>query len=191
MPNAAETIIRLKLDADERLIWSGQPKQGIQLQLADVFFIPVGLFWTTFMIFAAIAIIGQEADLGSKIFGLIVIGLFILFGLFLLGGRLWVDAALRRRTYYAVTDRRIIIISGLLRQKLQSIFLRTLSDITLTETRGGDGTISFGPVPLWYYCWYGLGWPGMGGAFSVSCFRLIDRVREVYNLILQAQRAAS
>lgn len=41
----ASEVVRDELEAGERLIWSGQPLQGLRFRSSDVFVIPFSLMW--------------------------------------------------------------------------------------------------------------------------------------------------
>jgi hypothetical protein len=180
MPSAAEMDIRPQLDADERLLWCGQPRKRIRLQPGDLFVIAmaVGTMWLGF---------GIMTLTGSLFLGALVAFL----GLCLLVHRWGIDALRLRRTWYGVTDRRIIICTVLMGRKVKSVDLSAVKQITLIDNSGGIGTIIFGPAPPWYGYWGLRGWWRALDAAGVSSFQLIDRAGEVYNLILQAQRAAA
>src|SRR6185503_18095227 len=87
---------------------------------------------------------------------------FVLVGLYLIVGRFFVDAWQRARTYYALTDQRAIIISGLMSRQVKSLPLRIMSDITFSERSDGSGSIALGPSSGPYGWLAGSGWPGMG-----------------------------
>lgn len=191
MFESAETILNSKLDTDERLLWSGQPRRGMRLRGQDAFLIPFSLFWGGFAIFWEIgASIGtsKSHDPIAKIFPLFGIP-FVLVGLYLIFGRFFVDAKIRGRTYYGVTNERIIIIDGLFSQQIKSLQLRTLTDISFSERSDGSGCITFGPSPFPFFgSFSGNGWPG-AGRYSPPSFDLLDNVKEVYNTIRRAQKA--
>jgi len=52
---------------------------------------------------------------------------------------------LRSRTYYGLTNERVIIISGLSSRTVKSLQVQTLTDVSLSEDASGTGTVTFGP----------------------------------------------
>jgi hypothetical protein len=59
-------------------------------------------------------------------------------------GRFFVDAKLRARTAYALTDRRAIIVTGLWGRSVRSIDLRAVPEIGFAESSNRVGTLTFG-----------------------------------------------
>lgn len=142
MRNPEKQIIQSRLSAGEHLLWFGRPRQGFFLRKEDAFFIPFTLFWCGFIAFWEWAADAMDAPLYFKLFGIP----FVIAGFYMLVGRFFVDVWTRRKTYYGVTDQRIIIVSGLLNTQLKSLNLKTLADLTLTEKRDGSGVITFAPT---------------------------------------------
>src|ERR1035437_8167396 len=66
---------------------------------------------------------------------------FVLVVLYLIGDRLYFEAKQRAHTFYAVTNERILIVTGIFNRKVKSLNLRTLSDISLAEGKNDEGTI--------------------------------------------------
>jgi hypothetical protein len=180
----AEEVIRERLEADEQLFWTGKPRQGLRLKSQDGFLIPFSLMWGGFAIFwEATAILG-----GAPFFFAIWGVPFVLIGLYMMVGRFWVDSRLRAGTFYGLTDRRVVIVSGLLNRTVSSRPLRTLTDVTMTEHSDGCGTISFGPtVPQ-----RPRGAMPLAGTTNAStCLELVENVRDVYEKIMKLQAAAT
>jgi hypothetical protein len=98
-----------------------------------------------------------------------------------------VDAAQRVKTYYAITNERVLIVSGLLMRNVRTLSLKTLSDINLGVKGNGSGTITFGPSHPMSFWYSNFSWPGMG-RYTSPAFEMIDDARRVYELIRQAQR---
>ncbi|HXH40373.1 MAG TPA: hypothetical protein VNN08_17215, partial [Thermoanaerobaculia bacterium] len=101
-------------------------------------------------------------------------------------GRFFVDARIRERTAYGVTNERIVIVSGLFKSSVKSLSLRTLSDISLDERDDGSGTITFGPAQT-----SALFVAGRGARQQSPAFEGIVNARSVQQTIRDAQRSAT
>jgi len=135
----AQKELRPFLDGGEHLVWSGRPPQGVRFTKKDWILIPFSLLWGGFSIFWEFTAIFMGAPFFFALFGLP----FVLVGLYLIFGRFYVDARLRRNTYYGLTAERIIILSGIMSPKIQSYYLDNLPNIELVEGTDGMGTVSF------------------------------------------------
>jgi hypothetical protein len=173
------------LDPGESLLWSGAPRQGLMLRAGDAALIPFSLLWGGFAIFWEAGVIRSNAPLFFALWGVP----FVLIGLYLIVGRFFLDARLRASTFYGLTDRRVIIVSGLFTRTTNSLPLRTLSDISLQERSDRSGTVMLGrPHP--YYSWgAGMRWPGTA-QYSTPAFEGIPDAKRVHNQLLEAQRTA-
>ena len=184
---APQTEIARALDSGESLIWSGAPRQGLLFRPSDSYFIPFSLLWGGFAIFWEASVLNTSGpnSLFMSIWGIP----FVLIGLYMIIGRFFVDARIRAKTYYGLTDRRAIIVSGLFSRTINSLPLRTLTDISLQERLDRSGTILFGrPQP--YSSWSsGMRWPGMS-QYSTPAFDMIPNAKAVHDQLLEAQRAA-
>ncbi len=185
MRNNPVSAIEQELSQGERLLWSGQPRRGIRLRPADAFVIPFSILWCGFAVFWEASVITKGAPFFFMLWGIP----FVLAGLYFVFGRFFVDARTRECTSYGVTSERIIIVSGLFSRRTKSLALRTLSDISITERSDGSGTITFGPT-LPVGRWVPAGWPG-AGQYTPPAFDMIERAKEVYDLIRQTQKAAT
>lgn len=175
-----------ELERGERLLWSGQPRQGVILRAADAFLIPFSLFWCGFVVLWEYMAITGGGPIFMAIFGIP----FVLVGSYLLFGRFYVDALQRRRTVYGITTERVIIRTGVVRKRVQSLMLRTLHDVSLSEARDGSGTITFGqsfPFAQWVS---GMSWPGMSH-FLGHRFDAIENVKDAYRTLRDAQQQAA
>ena len=105
----ADSVIRQDLRRHEQLVWSGQPPQGVRLRAADAFLIPFSILWGGFAIFWETMVVVVGAPWLFMVFGVP----FVIAGLYLIVGRFWVDAGQRARTFYGLTDKRVIIVSGI------------------------------------------------------------------------------
>ncbi len=167
----------------ERIVWSGQPQQGVTLSGMDALLIPFSLMWGGFAIFWNVMVwfdpfSGEGAggaDWFFKLWGLP----FLFIGLYLIAGRFFHDAWLRRRQLYAVTDQRVIVLRG---ASTTSLDIRRLPRLDLAQHRDGRGTITFEPGNQMWMAANGLNWwlPSSG---SPTRFFRIHEPRRVYELI--------
>lgn len=111
-------------------------------------------------------------------------------GLYLLFGRFLVDAAIRRRTFYGLTNERLIIVSGLFSQSVRSHMLCSMPEIGLTEHSDGTGTIDFSRSDsIWGFIGMYTSNPWQG--VSTYKFERIADARELYSKILDLRRPTS
>lgn len=178
--------IQKHIEPRERVLWSGQPRQGIMLRGSDILLIPFSLLWGGFAIFWEYSVLTQGAPPFFALFGIP----FVVIGIYLIVGRFYVEAKQREKTFYAVTSERVLIISGLLQQKDKSLALRTLSDVSVTESKDGSGSISFGHSFPFASLFGGMSWPGME-QFSGPRLDTIDNPKQVYQQIREAQKNAT
>ena len=173
--------IQNELSANEKLLWSGRPPQGLLFRAVDIALIPFTLMWAGFALF------WESMAIASGFFLFILWGIpFVLVGAFMVFGRFLVDAYLRNKTFYGLTDQRAIIISGLLQKEIKSLNLRTTSDITLNQKSDGTGSIVFGTLPPMAWMMRGTSINGMGRNM-VPQFELIPDAKRVYELIRTVQ----
>ena len=169
----------------ENVLWSGRPGQGIVLTPQDGYLIPFSLLWCGFAVFWESSVVNMHAPLFFMLWGVP----FVLVGLFMVIGRFLVDAWLRRRIHYAVTDQRLLIIRGEPFGKFTALGLKQLPQADLIERTDGSGTIRFGSPANWAsvgYRGWGL-WLGPALSPTPQIFRVGD-VRKVFNLVQEAVR---
>jgi hypothetical protein len=172
-----------QMGSGERLLWSGKPRQGVFLRPADAYLIPFSLMWGGFAIFWEYSVLSSKGSLFFGVWGIP----FVLIGVYLIVGRFFADARQRARTYYGLSNQRVIIVSGLFTEGVKSLQLRTLSDVSLSERSDGTGTITFGPTtPLSFG---GPSWPG-SGRYAPPSFDSIAGAREVFDRVRAAQKEA-
>jgi hypothetical protein len=80
-----------------------------------------------------------------------------------------------RSTLYAVTDQRVMIVTGKSKKLVTSFLLSTLSQVQMQQWSDGLGTITLGPRPVW---------PSNSGLYASapSLENIIDST-EVFQLI--------
>src|SRR5215831_1678590 len=88
----------------ERLIWCDRPPQGIRFHWLDIYLVPFSLLWGGGVLTIECMLIYNKQP-GAALVTLP----FAVYGLFFMFGRFFVDAALRRRMFYALTNERILV----------------------------------------------------------------------------------
>ena len=175
---------RDELDPGERIIWSGRPQQGLILRPADALMIPFSIMWGGFAIFWEFTAVSGGAPFFFVLWGIP----FVLVGLYMIFGRFFVDAAQRNKTYYALTNERVIIISGLFNQNVKMLKLQKLPEINISTKSNGKGTITFGASRPMAWMYAGGGFPNTGRYNLAPSFEMIDDVKTVYQKIKYLER---
>jgi hypothetical protein len=132
---------------NEDILWSGQPDPSVIFTPIDIFLIPFSLLWGGFAIFwesSVLLTIPEDAPNGINIifplFGLI----FVIVGLYFIFGRFIYKRWKKRKTYYAVTDRRVLSLSEAFGRQFQESDIKLISDISKRVRSDGIGTLIFG-----------------------------------------------
>ena len=178
-----ESPFRPYLLTGERILWSGQPKQGIALSARDTLLIPFSLLWGGFAIFWNVGVWTTIPANGGGLFFRLWGLPFLALGLYFIVGRFFYDAWLRQRLYYAVTDRRVLILRGNPPLKLTSRDIQSLPMLELSERSDGTGTLAFDSEDLGYSMFVRRrSFAGWTSAANAQFFRINDP-RRVYELI--------
>jgi hypothetical protein len=127
---------------NEQVLWVGQPENSRIFAREDLFLIPFSLIWLSMT--APVAIISIST---GELFSILFCAPFVLIGLYLLFGRLIHRRYMKKRTYYAVTNQRVLILTNLFSRNLQSEFINKIPFINKTVRKDGTGTIQFGNYP--------------------------------------------
>ncbi|HWY06157.1 MAG TPA: hypothetical protein VNY24_04810 [Candidatus Acidoferrales bacterium] len=176
------------LSTGERIHWAAMPNPRIILHSDDWYLIPFSLLWGGFAIFweaGALGIWDSTPKSGPMSSFMSLWGIpFVAFGQYMIWGRFVWDAWLKRHTYYAVTDRRVLIFQEGWNRKTHFSFLDSIPEIS----REGNDVGSL---------WLGTKLPVISGrrssTRSMSRFSIndavptladIDNVDSVYHLIL-------
>jgi len=177
------------LDPGERMLWFGQPRKGIFLRPADLGMIPFSLMWGGFAIFWEVMALsstrkGNTPLLVSTIFPLWGIP-FVVIGLYMIFGRFFVDAWLRERTYYGLSDRRAMILTGWFNSQLVSYEINRLEQTRFTTHTDGTATIHFRDESIFNRrSSRSFSWAGQ----SQTAFEHIAEGAQVYRLIREIQQ---
>lgn len=129
------------------MLWAGQPARQVIFHPSDWYAIPFSLLWGGFAIFWEWGATGHFAN--SKDSPSIFMTLwgipFIVMGQYMIWGRFLYTAWKKGRTHYAVTTKRVLVVTSGATRKVVSGYLRTLDSVTLTTRQDGSGTVEFSP----------------------------------------------
>jgi hypothetical protein len=192
---ARRNRLAAELDPGERVLWTGKPSAPGWFQRQDWVLVPFSLMWGGFAIFWEVAALSSRSARQSVLFPLWGIP-FVLMGLYLIVGRLYVRRRTLERSVYVLTDRRALSIarswwgSG---EHVRSIWLRSFPPVEKQLRRDGSGTLMIGTMPVAQRLLSGeTAWPMTsllpGGAVV---FADIADAAEVYQLLRRQLSGAS
>ena len=189
-PRAATKLQREMLSS-ESVYWAGMPNPGVIFHSDDWAVVPFSLLWGGFAIFWEAGVLGywRNSRGGPSVFMAIWGIPFIIIGQYMIWGRFLVDGWLKRRTYYGVTNRRVLIVQEGWKRKMNWMFLEAIPSIE----REGDTTGTL---------WFGTKYPLLGSRgqnkrsmsrFSVGdvpVFADVDEVDTVQRLVMELREKA-
>ncbi len=171
--------IRRELSAGEQIVWSGRPRQGVratfeQRGCAQFVVIAFLLFWLLAVASLTLRHLWDDEghfDPGALLGGFVMVTV----GSACLAFAVGYDAVDRAHTFYGLTNRRIILITGILRPSVWSYPLHQLQRIEVEVQDDGHGTILFKDVP--YTRWDDP---------VVPSFTKIENAQHIHDLVLRA-----
>jgi hypothetical protein len=181
-------VLEPHLVHDERVLWVGRPDASRYLTKSDVFAVPFSLMWGAFAIFWEISAIASGAPFFFYLWGVP----FVAIGLYMIVGRFFYRTRVKRRTWYAVTNRRVLKIerrsSG---DAVEAMFLDAVPSLNREVRSDGSGTIVFGNAPRWQAAIGNSGLPGFfqGNAQPPFAFYDIPDAAHVAELVTQLRQA--
>ena len=131
------SFCRPYVNEDEMVLWKGRPQKAFLFTKEDASTVPMSVIICGCSLYATFT---AWKESGPVLFRLLSL-LFVCFGLYMLIGRFLYGAYLRKRTYYVITNKRII------RMQNNKIDLRYGDDLMPTgviTNPDGSGTIEFG-----------------------------------------------
>lgn len=180
-----KAIFHSELIAGERIHWTGQPNPKRLLSPADIYLIPFSALWWGFALFwewNAIKLTKGSAVDFFPLFGLF----FVIVGFYFAIGRFFYKYFKRKKTYYALTNKRILIKSVFFGSSIQTLFVKDLQVINKSNRNDKSGQIIFGNGN--YYGSYDTGL-GVLNALNnipiVPAFYDIENVDQVYEKIIK------
>lgn len=181
------TPIQPELTSGESVAWTGQPSRAIVFHKEDAFLVPFSLLWGGFAIFwelGASGFWGSNSRAGNPwVFGMFWGIPFVLVGQYMIWGRFFYASWKKKRTHYAITNRRVIVVQDGWKRQMASAYLDTLPTLIKEGGSDGMGTLRFAQAePMWTGRRGWGAWDGMTVG-SVPTFVDIHDVDYVYRLV--------
>jgi len=184
--------IQPELTPNETLLWAARPSPRIVLHKEDIFLIPMSILWGGFAIFWEALVAGSWGPLRTThqpwILGVLWGIPFVLLGQYLIWGRFLYAVWKKKRTHYAVTTRRVLVVQDGFQRRVVSAYIDTLPTVTKEGGSGLTGTLRFVPSGSPWFAMSGWGvWNpiaiGANPAFidiedADSVYRLVSGLRE-------------
>jgi hypothetical protein len=136
------SIFQGELLEDEKILWIGKPEKKFILEKGDVVLALFGLLCIGTSLFILKVFI-TSGYLFRTSLGLI----FSLAGLYLLFGRYYNNNYEKKRTFYAVTNQRVLIITHIYTKNVIAKFINQIPVIIKNVRKDGIGTIEFDNYP--------------------------------------------
>jgi hypothetical protein len=191
MPNSdmqAYSVINPDLMSGERLLWAGRPSTSRIFHRRDWTRIPSSLFVGCFALFWVGMAMGwpgfpAEGKPAPWFFQLVGI-FFVLYSHFLMWGRFLLARWRKARTYYAVTERRVITVQFFFGRRMTAALISALPMIVKEDvTSEGIGTLRFSPRPSWTSQRSAFEYLDDVPASGTPIFMDIPEVESVYELV--------
>jgi hypothetical protein len=144
-PGAAMKV-QTEMISGERIYWAGTPNPSVIFHSDDWAMVPFSLLWGGFAIFWEAGVLGYWGNgprSGSPSLFMVIWGIpFVVMGQYMIWDRFLHDAWLKTRTYYAVTNRRVLVLQEAWKRKLNWMYLEAIPTIECEGTM--RGTLWFG-----------------------------------------------
>jgi Domain of unknown function (DUF1707) len=145
VPPAGSEMVEPHLVHGEHVLWVGRPDPARHFSKGDRVAIPFSLLWGGFAIFWEASVIVS----GGGFFVLWGIP-FVALGLYMMVGRFFYKARLKRRTWFAVTNRRVIKLE---RRRtgdaVDAAFIDAIPAVNRDVGADGAGSVVFGGGTRW------------------------------------------
>jgi len=176
----------MELLPNEIILWKGKPDLKKILTKSDAFLLPFSILWGGFAITWC-----TLAAIYTDYFGLFGLP-FAVIGMYLIFGRFIVKQSNKKKTYFAITDSRILVIktnSKGVRKNIGSAQMKSIPNESVSFDKNGFGTITFGQTPYGYMINKNTGLDFFDGLYQngVLCFYDIENCENVFQIYKKAK----
>lgn len=188
------TLLSSELLDNEEILWTGKPNYKKLFEKSDIFLVPFSIIWLLIaIIFELIALIGtKEGGIIDMIFP-IVGGMFILVGLYYSFGRFIYKYNKKKKTYYVVTNDRILTIRKGKKRIISTKFIKDISEISKVNDKREMGTIVFDQNSHKKALFFDTGIELFSSNKTeiTIVFHDIEKVNNVYQIIMEIKKGIS
>lgn len=201
-----ESIFEDYLSKDEKVLWTGQPEKFLIFDRRELYYLPISIVTFFFnlgsLFIFVISMLNIILDMDKSLTGnqgintlIMILSFIISIILFYVSiGRFFYKNWKIKKTYYAVTDSRIIVLIDTWKRRLEEINLNKVDGLSKIVYSNEKGTIrfessEFADVDLWslyIYTGFDLLYKFTQG-YSVENYSIvfynIKRTEEVWNII--------
>ncbi len=184
-------IFSSELLSGETVEWTGYPNPAVLFHKEDWSMVPFSLLWGGFAVFWLLGASGiwgvwmNRPNRSFQWFGLIWGTPFVLIGQYMIWGRFIHRRWKKQRTYYALTNRRALIVQvGFRGRTTSSAYFENMSMLDKWVRSDGIGSISFGGPVTGEWRW------GKGNPPRPPTFDDIDNVDSVYKIAARLHEQA-
>lgn len=171
---------------NEEILWCSQPETVI-FSLEDFFLIPFSILWGGFSIFWEASVLTHGVPFFFSLFGIpfVIVGLYFIFGRFIY------KIIKTKNTYYAVTNKRILILTNLFTKSIRTEFINQITCINKSVRSNGVGTLKFGNSSFFQGMWGNSGMEFFGSRYNkdVPAFYNIQDADEVYKIVSELKNS--
>jgi len=172
-------LIQNELLSNENVLWKGSPSLSKHFTKQDAFLIPLSVIWTGFMLYVFII------ELFAGTFFVVVSGMFVIYGFYLIFGRFIVKRLTKRNTIYAITNLRILIIktnSEGIKKSISSREIKAISDDSISCDKKGIGTIIFDAISSQQAINLNMGMDFLVNTSKIIAFFDVENCKHVYGI---------
>ncbi len=143
--------IQPELTSGETVLWAGRPSPGVVFHKSvNESLVPFSQIWGGGAIVWEIVVIGSlfshRSHVGQSVF-MILWGIpFVVIGQYMIWGRFLYAARVKKHTYYAVTDRRVIVVQNGRKRQAASADIDSLPTLIKETHSRWIGTLRFFPA---------------------------------------------
>jgi len=130
-------LIEAALEPGERLLWTGHPHRGFKFSKSLFFLIPFFLIWGGI---PTSVIVGNLFS-GDFSPGMVFLFVFPVVTILFFGNMFIFDVLQSKRTYYALSDRHALIVSGYRHPEIRTVWLGNIDSLEIKPNDRGHGSI--------------------------------------------------